>query len=164
MTMNGLRITAIVIGALLIAFGLIAQAGRYMDGPLGPLPGGALERGQAVPAGSIPWDEFAHVETIELQLLEPARSRTTWIVEYAGAAYVPCGAPGFWLWKQWPHEAIRDGRALMRTGDRRMAVQLVKIDDGQIFSAVRERVASKYGSGGDLDPEMLWIFRLDPRS
>jgi hypothetical protein len=30
------------------------------------------------------------------------RSRITWIVVHEGQPYIPCGTPGFSLWKQWP--------------------------------------------------------------
>ena len=48
------------------------------------------------------------IDTVEFQLLEPDRSRTTWILVHDGKIYIPCGylnsAVGR-IWKKWPIEA-----------------------------------------------------------
>ena len=66
---------------------------------------------------------------VEFQLLEPARSRITWILDHEGRAYIPSGYMTTWwgrIWKQWPHEAERDPRILLRIGDSLYERRLVR--------------------------------------
>ena len=64
------------LGAAIAAFVLISVLARFTDGPLGPFPGGALRDGPLVEDGVASWDFVAHVPEVELQLLEPERSRS----------------------------------------------------------------------------------------
>ncbi len=158
----------IVIGGLagLALIGLVAGLARFGDGPIGPLPGGALRRGDLVSASGVDWSFAENLYSVELQLLSPPRSRTTWLVVHGGELYVPCGfleIPGF---KQWPHEAESDGRAVVRIEGRRYPMRAVRVKDPRLYARVAERVARKYGLGEGQapDPERLWIFRLEPRA
>ena len=69
-----------------IAFGVLVcgsiVGARFADGPLAILPGGPLVAGEFVTGPEPDWTFAGAIETIELQLLEPARSRTTWILEH----------------------------------------------------------------------------------
>src|SRR5512147_2109644 len=67
----------VVFVVVLIALGFVAAS--FHDGPLGPIPGGALVRGELVTAPVTDWS-FADVPEIELQLATQSRSRTTWII------------------------------------------------------------------------------------
>lgn len=163
--MRVLRWIGIGLAAAIVALVAVAVVARICDGPIGPFPGGPLLAGALVEEPVSDWSFAADVPTVEMQLLVPPRSRTTWIVVYEGKAYIPCGAPNFRLWKQWPHEALRDGRALVRIGGRRYPVTLVRVTDEATFAAVDRRVAAKYGVGGAgaASQQDLWVFRLNSR-
>jgi hypothetical protein len=104
------------------------------------------------------------VPQIEFQLLEPPRSRTTWVVVHEGHAYVPCGVPSFRLFKQWPHEAMRDGRAVVRVEGQRHRRMATRVTDPALAGTLGELVSGKYGAPSSDDPEAVWFFRLDPRA
>ena len=94
------------------AFLTTAAKQRFADGPSLVFSGGPLEAG-ALHAGAEPdWSVVSAVPTIELQLLDPPRSRRIWTAEYEGKLYVWSGymstAVGR-LWKHWPIQAERDG-------------------------------------------------------
>jgi hypothetical protein len=91
------------------------------------------------------WSFAADEEEIELQLLDPDRSRTVWVVLHGGDLYVPCAflwVPGF---KQWHEQAVRDGRAVVRIQGRLYPVQLVRVKAPIIYDRVAQRLARKYG-------------------
>jgi hypothetical protein len=114
----------------------------------------------------VDWSFADPIEEVELQLLVPPRSRTTWVVVHGGQPYVPCGFAQVPFLKQWNRDALKDGRALLRIGGRRYPLKAVRITDRTIYSRVTQRLARKYGTGAGAtpDPKDLWIFRLDPRA
>ena len=151
------------VGPIVVAVALIAFLARFADGPLGPFPGGPLADG---PLEDGPVRDWAFVESaaeIELQLLDPPRSRTTWILLDDGTAYIPCGYPDVRLWKQWPHEARADGRAMIRVEGRRYRVDLTRVEDPTLTRTLAENLRSKYAAAREYSGE-LWFFRLDPGS
>ena len=156
------RLGGLLAAALLVLF----VYGRFSDGPMGFFSGGPLVRGEKITTAVPDWSFATDVQNIEFQLLEPPRSRTVWVVVEDGKAYIPCGIPNFRLWKQWPHEALEDGRALLRIDGKLYPRQLVKVEDMSLIASLGEKVGQKYGlpSGGDEpDPDAVWFFRLDPR-
>ncbi|NIM61603.1 MAG: hypothetical protein GTO30_08095, partial [Acidobacteria bacterium] len=68
------------------------------------------------------------------------------------------------LWKQWPHEAVEDGRSVLRVDGRRYETRLVRVEDPSLRERVGALVAEKYAAGGDGLGDDVWIFRLDPRA
>ena len=141
---------------------VIAVIARFSDGPLGVWAGGPLESGEWVAERDLSF--VAAISTIEFQLLEPPRSRTVWVVVHEGDAYIPCGLPNFRLWKQWPHEAMEDGRAILRIEGKRYERQAVRVTDRATIDAVADEVARKYGVGGaGAADDSFWVFRLDAR-
>jgi hypothetical protein len=120
---------------------------------------------------------------VEFQLLDPARSRTTWIVEHEGRIYIPCGYMDTTLgrlWKRWPIEAEQDGRAVLRVDGMLYERQLVRIREGEQLPFLLSELGRKYGRTGtpvsseELDQALaaglkriadqsLWIFELAPR-
>jgi hypothetical protein len=155
------------------ALGLLAIAAavwgfaRMHDGPLGMLAGGPLTSGEWVSVPPEPDWRFAHdVQTVEFQLMSPARSRTTWILEVDGRLYIPCGymnsALGR-LWKQWPIEAEQDGRAVLRVDGKRYSRQLVRVREGQIVEQITQELARKYripATPEAVTSGSLWLFEL----
>lgn len=154
--------------ALLALIGLlvvVAVFARFADGPIAILPGGPFRSGELVDDSNVDWSFAQAVEEVELQLVEPPRSRTVWIVVHEGAPYVPCGFLDVPLWKQWPYEALEDGRVVLRIEGRRYERQATKVTDSDEYLAVRQLVGEKYGLGAGqrVDPDEVWVFRLDPR-
>jgi hypothetical protein len=152
-------VSLLFVSALLA--GAAAVVARTMDGPLGPFPGGPFLSGTPVGSPLTNWTFATNIQNIELQLLEPPRSRTTWILVLNGQAFIPCGLPDFRLWNQWPHEAVSDGRALVRIAGKLHRTDLTRVDDPEIHASVAREVERKYGVG-NTSTDTLWVFRLDP--
>jgi len=159
--MKLVRWFSIGVGAIAASLVLVAIFARFADGPLGPFPGGALRDGPLVTGAVRDWSFVDGVAEVELQLLEPPRSRTTWILHHDGSAYIPCGFPNLRLWKKWPHQARRDGRAVVRIGGQRYRVDLQKIEAPALERALKEDLKRKYEVASE-HPEVVWFFRLDP--
>ncbi len=165
--MRLLRWLALFLIALLAMVVVVIVAARSADGPLGLLAGGPLVTGELV-SGESDWAFARDVPTIEFQLVEPPRSRTTWILEHDGKVYIPCGYMDSWLgrqWKRWPIEAERDGRAIIRIGGNRYERRLVRIKQGPVVAALTGELNRKYGV--PVTPELvandsLWLFELAP--
>ena len=152
----GLGLLVLVVG--IVCFGV---AVRFSNEPVGPFPGGPLVAGQLVEEPVRDWTFVDAVREIDLQLLDPPRSRTTWILLHEGNAYIPCGIPNFWLWKQWPHEAVADGRGLIRVEGTRYRVQLRRVDDAALERQLRDTLGNKYMGRGEVSGP-VWFFVLDP--
>ncbi|MBW1883986.1 MAG: hypothetical protein JRJ58_10690, partial [Deltaproteobacteria bacterium] len=128
-----LRILGGLLILLLLGVGGLLIGARFSDGPIEIIAGGPFTSGELVTGPEPDWSFVHDMQEVEFQLLEPARSRTTWIVEHEGKAYIPSGyMPTWWgrLWKKWPIEAEKDGRTLLRVGDKLYERQLVRIREG----------------------------------
>jgi hypothetical protein len=157
---------------LVIGLGGLVLAARFSDGPIAILPGGPFTSGERVRGPEPDWSFVHDVDEVEFQLLEPARSRTTWIVDYEGKAYIPSGYMTTWwgkLWKKWPYEAEKDGRILLRIGDQIYERQLVRIESGPLLAPLTAELSRKYTGGREIPVEAvtsgsLWLFELAPRN
>jgi len=160
-----LQWVASLLSIALATLAFVAIFARFMDGPVAAFPGGPLVVGRLVAERDVDWSFAESLDTIELQLVEPPRSRTVWFVLHEGALYVPCGVPNFTLWKQWPHQAREDGRAVLRVDGRRYERQAVQVTDPKEWTPVLQLVTQKYGVGdpADAGADDVWIFRMDPR-
>ena len=133
------------------------------DGPLGPIPGGPLVKGELVAQLPSDWSFAKDVPEIEMQLAYENTSRTTWIFEKDGAAYIPCSLkfpPG----KRWYKAADTDGAAILRIDGKRYGVTLVRVTDQPTIDAVGKAALAKYpeaerGRGG-----RVWFFKVTPRA
>jgi len=166
--MRFIRWLGIVAATLIVAIGLVTIVARYSDGPLGMIAGGPLIAGELVNGPEPDW-RFAHdVDTVEFQLLSPARSRTTWILEHDGKIYIPCGYMDSTvgrLWKHWPIEAERNGGAVLRIAGKLYPRQLVRIQDGPLVGPLTQELARKYSvpaSAAAVESGNLWLFELAP--
>ena len=157
---------------------------RFGDGPYGIVPGGEFASGQHYSGAEPDWVFVKDRQEVEFQLMDPERSRTTWIVEHEGRIYIPCGyMTSTWgrLWKQWPIEAEQDGRAVLRVDGVLYDRQLVRIKEGEQLPVLLSELGRKYlfgdaqlsaeqqaeGLAGGLEQiadGTLWIFELTPRS
>lgn len=179
---------SIGIGTLL-ALAAVGYAGSkklaHHDGPIGPLPGGPLERGKLVDAATYDWSALRNGQLVEHQTLVPLRSRTTGIMVHEGQPYMPCDLgfiwrrapwPGravmgtVWLVKQWHRQVEADGRLFVRIGDERIAVQAVRETDPERLSVLMDQIETAAADfvGQKLSPrpsppDPIWFFRLDPR-
>ena len=155
-----LRIASIVIAAVALLF----IGARFHDGPLGPIPGGPIAKGELVSQPVGDWSFAKDTGEIELQLASQRRSRTVWFLVLDGKAYVPCSLstpPG----KTWHKEAVVDGRATLRIDGKRYPVTLTKLDDAaaqQMSEQARAELTRKYkrlppGEGG------AWLFAVTSR-
>jgi hypothetical protein len=153
----------IVVG-LVVLVALVFVSARLHDGPLGPIPGGALASGEIVGAPVTDWSFAKDVAEIELQLESQDRSRTVWILVNDGQAYVPCSL-GFPPGKSWYQEAVKDGRATLRIDGKRYPVNLSKLDDAAqttLTPVFEAEVARKYGNPPATDAG-VWFFQISSR-
>jgi hypothetical protein len=142
--------------ALVVGVAALVLVARFLDGPIGPIPGGPLHGGTLVVEPVTDWSFAADVEEIELQLDAQSVSRTTWILVHEGRAYIPAAVefpPG----KTWHRAALEDGRATLRIQGRRYPVTLTKVEDEALADAVRGVAEAKYPSrpGGQ-----IWLFAV----
>lgn len=159
--------------AVLVVLVVVVLIGaRFADGPVAIIAGGPFTSGERITGPEPDWSFVSDVREVEFQLLEPPRSRTTWVLEHDGRIYIPCGymtsALGR-LWKQWPIEALEDGRAVLRIGDKIYDRQLVRVEEGPLLGPLTEKLSRKYVGGAPIGPEAvtsgnLWLFELAPRT
>ncbi|MBV1905503.1 MAG: hypothetical protein KUG75_05445 [Pseudomonadales bacterium] len=166
-------ISNILIGLILlmtVAGTGVFTVAYFHDGPIAIIAGGAFKSGELY-TGPIPdWTFVEDINTVEFQLIDPERSRTTWIVEHEGRVFIPSGYMNTVmgkLWKHWPMEAEKDGRMILRVGGRLYPLQMERLRSGDILVPVLAELSSKY-NGQDISLDeiasgSLWIFELKPR-
>ena len=162
----------LVIGVLVLipAFALTALAvsSRLSDGPSVIFAGGPLIAGEMVTGPEPDWSFVRDVRVFEMQLLNPSRSRTLWIVEHEGKLYLNSNYMGGLrerLWKRWPAQAERDGRAIMRINGKRYERTLVRIKTGPVVEGITAEFTRKYGvemTPAEVEAEELWLFEMAP--
>jgi len=149
---------------------------RFSDGPLGgPLEivaGGAFDSGELHTGPEPDWSFLRDYPTVQFQLLDPARSRTTWIMEHDGRIFIVSGYMNTWygkIWKQWPKQAERDGRMILRVDGKLYPRQMVRIQSGADVAPVLQELGRKYAGGSRIPSSEvasgnIWMFELRPRS
>ena len=166
------RVAGGLLAVLILAFAALLVGARFADGPLAIVAGGAFRSGELVTGPEPDWSFVREVGEVEFQLLEPPRSRTTWILDHEGRAYIPSGYMTTWwgrIWKQWPIEAQKDPRILLRIGDRLYERELVRVREGAMIEPLLAQLGDKYLGGSEVPLEAvssdyLWIFELAPRA
>jgi len=175
------------LGALAVA-GLTVLVLRFGDGPTAIVAGGAFTSGERYAGEEPEWSLLRDRQEVEFQLLDPARSRTTWILEHEGRVYIPSGyMNSTWgrMWNHWPVEAERDGRALLRVDGVIYERQLLRVRDSAaqpyLLPQLAREFIRKYLGGAappapgsaafdgmvdavlrQVEDESLWIFELAP--
>ncbi len=163
----------IVVGCLLLipvtAVLTAAAKQRFADGSNRVFSGGPLVSGELHAGPEPDWSFTDDVQTIDLQLLDPPRSRTIWIQAHDGKIYVFSGfmstAVGR-LWKRWPVQAERDGRAVLRIDGRRYERQLVRVESGAALEGITSAIRDKYTydvSRATVEAGDTWVFEAAPR-
>ena len=163
----------VAVGVLLlvpvVAIGTLLVASGYADGASPLFGGGELASGELVRGAEPDWSVAHDLPTIELQLLDPPRSRVIWIVEHQGKPYVISGYMGSTigrLWKRWPAQAERDGRAIVRIAGKRYERTLKRIKIGPVVEGVAAELRRKYQyavTAADIEAGTTWLFELAPR-
>ena len=86
------RRVLVVIGVLVLipvfALGALAVSARNSDGGSRVFSGGPLVAGELVRGAEPDWSFVREIRNIQLQLLDPPRSRILWIVEDQGKIYL----------------------------------------------------------------------------
>ncbi len=167
-----LRIALGLLGSLVLLIVVALIGARFADGPIALIPGGPFTSGELVTGPEPDWSFARDIQEVEFQLVDPPRSRTTWILEHEGRIYIPCGyMTTTWgkVWKQWPIEALEDGRAILRIGDKLYERELVRIEEEPLLAPLTAELSRKYLGGADIGPETqpsgsLWLFELAPQS
>jgi len=151
--------------AALVAVGaLVPCVARRLDGPLGPLPGGAFRSGQRVSDPAPDWSFVRDLREIEIET-DPARPRSvrTWFVVEDGALVVSADFlnPG----KRWPFDVLNDPRVRVRLAGRIFERRAVRVDDPGAIARLRLAFARKYALAEDglAARTRAWFFRMDPR-
>ncbi len=182
-----MRTTLLTLLFVLLAAVLIGvMALRNADGPKSFIAGGEFTSGEWVVHAVDDWS-FAHGKNVELQLMNPASSRTTGIMLHKGELYIPCDLGFMWnrftgqtrwllnliYWfKDWHHAALADRRVVLRIDGKRYARQAVLVKDPQLIEELKialEQMASEFFTDVDFSerptkgPNDIWFFRLDPR-
>ena len=166
-----LRVVGSLLVLLVVLIGALLIGARFADGPIAIIAGGPFKSGELVNGPEPDWSFVHDVLEVQFQLLEPARSRTTWILDHEGKAYIPCGYMTTWwgkLWKRWPHEIEKDPRIILRIGDKLYERRLVRVQDGAVVAPLLDELSRKYAGGREIPPEMvtsgyLWLYELAPR-
>ena len=176
---------AILLVVIIAGVAVLLIGARFSDGPIAIVAGGPFTSGTPHVGEEPDWSSLKDRQEVEFQLLSPARSRTTWILEHNGRIYIPCGYMNTaWgkMWKQWPIEAEDDGRAILRVDDQLYDRQLVRVQDGPELPYLIKEISRKYLAQMSLAPEgtteqdlidsglaqvaegSLWIFEMAPRT
>jgi hypothetical protein len=166
------RSTAVLVACAAGVAAAVAIGARWSDGPIGPIAGGPFRSGQLVSGSAIDWRVLADTRTVELQLVDPPRSRTTHVVVLDGQAYIPSGivkaGPFVFVrqafWKRWPHQALEDPRVLLRSQGRLYRARAVRVTDPRLHRELSALASAKYHFDLEAppDPERVWFFRLEP--
>jgi len=153
--------------AVVVGLSLTSLLARSSDGPIGAFAGGPLVAGERLEGGLSNWSAYEGVSELDMQLLEPPRSRRVWLLVDEGNLYIPSGwVRSMPFWKHWPHQAQADGRALLRIEGRIYPVELVKVENDDLRWNLARKLSAKYNlpvPDSAPDPEELWIFRADAR-
>ncbi len=166
-----------LVGLIVLVVFLVFVVARFSDGPIGPWPiemvtAGPFKTGELQVGGDEPdWSFLKDYPIVQFQLLDPPRSRTTFIMETEGKIFIPSGYMNSTMgkiWKHWPMEAEKDGRALLRVDGKLYERKMVRIEEGEILNGVLGELSRKYAGGfpvsqENIDSGDLWIFELEPR-
>lgn len=164
-----LKFIGLTIGVAALAIAVTLFAARFADGPWEIIAGGPFTSGETV-TEEPDWSFVKDTVTVEFQLLEPAVSRTTWIMEHNGRVFIPCGYMNTtWgrIWKQWPIHVESDNRAILRIDGKMYDRKLVRINDDPDLVAVLAEISRKYAGQpiplDEVSSGSLWIFEMLPR-
>ena len=150
---------AALAAVVLLWVGLDTFGGRPLDGPLGPIPGGAFVG--PVSAETAPkWDGLPEVIELEIRPSEPW-SLSVWNVVIDGQLYVPSAMGAR---RRWTAVALDDPRVRIRAGDQIYEQRIVRVTDPAQRQRIGQAVAERYElAPPDPNDDTTWFFRIEPR-
>lgn len=154
------------IGWLLLALAgaaaITALLARVSDGPIGPFPGGPLVAGELTLGPEPDWTFAAEIPDIEIEVgVANPHSRTVWLIVDQGELFVPAGLASR---KNWPSEAVADGRVVVRMAGKRYQRQATRVTEPARLEPLRDALSRKYGMRPSADgSDDTWFFQLGPR-
>ena len=154
----GIALITLVLGVFLLdSFG-----GYFMDGPLGPIPGGRMSGPVVDSDQPLDWSGVEEDIAIEVRPEKPW-SLTVWRAVLDGNLYIPSGNGAE---RRWTQVTLADPRVRIRSQGRIQEGCLVRIEDQATRGRVRAELAKIYPlpSGGGEDDGSVWLFRVDPRA
>jgi hypothetical protein len=150
------------VAALIAVVLLLDTFGGYVfDGPLGPIPGGALS-GPVSAEENPDWSQVEKVIELEIRPAKPW-SLSIWAVVVDGELYSPSASGAR---RRWPPVALADPRVRIRTNGQIYERTIERVTDPNLRRRVAEAVAMRYG----YDPaeaardDTTWYFHYAPRS
>ena len=166
-----LKILGSIVGLVVVVVAVTLIGARFADGPLEIIAGGPFTSGELI-TEEPDWSLIKEINTVEFQILEPATSRTTWIAEHNNRIYIPSGYMNTnygKIWKQWPLQAEKDGRAILRVNGKLYERQLVRIKQHPDMDIILSELSRKYLGGqqiplSEIESNNMWLFELTPRS
>ncbi len=166
--MSRKRIVAVLVSLPLVVFAVMLLVSGSRDVPGAWLGGGPFTSGELHTGPEPDWSFLADRETIEMQLVDPPRSRVLWVAVHEGKPYVVSGFMGSVLgslWKHWPEQAERDPRAFLRIDGVQYERRLIRVTSGRaVMEGVSAELNRKYGFGGPdaIEAGDVWLFELAP--
>lgn len=154
---RALRWLGIALAAAVAALVPAVLGVRFLDGPIGPLKGGAFRSGEpaAVPTD---WGFAAGANQLELEV--GGRSLTAWLAVVDGALYVPCGLCAS---KKWAQEVLRDPNVRVRLDGKIYELRASRVEDPATLARVVPILVEKYASRPENYLDRTWVFALAAR-
>ncbi|MDG1204285.1 MAG: hypothetical protein P8N51_02820 [Pseudomonadales bacterium] len=156
----------VILVTCLSFFGFLFYMSMH-DGPIEIFSGGPFKSGTSMVDVSPDWSSLKDEQTIQVQSIDPKRSRTTWFAVIGARAFVPSGYMNTKIgkiWKKWPKQAERDPRSKIRIDGRIYTTTLSRVAaDDPIIPAIVEELNRKYPSNAsieDIEANGTWIFEI----
>lgn len=150
------RRLAVASGVVIAAVAALLVAAPFADGPIGPMPGGALSG--ELTTGRPPWEAVGDLVTIEIRPERPW-SLNAYAIPHDGELYVPSF---FAARRRWVAVAMADPRARVRIDGRLDPRRIERVDDPALRAALASALAARHGfdPGGVVAQGTTWFFRL----
>ena len=157
-----LHLVLVIVVAIVVVVGLLDTLGGYfLDGPLGPIPGGAFE-GAGDPNPNPDWSNLPGV--IELEICpEKPWSLSVWNAVIDGELYVP-SARG--EQRRWTKVALADPNVRVRANGKIYERRIELVTDEAQRRRIGEAIVERYGldKGDDSALATTWFFHVAPRT
>jgi hypothetical protein len=159
--MRILKWLAVAVGSVLLTLLLLDTFGGYLfDGPLGPIPGGAMS-GPVSTTDDPDWSTIGKELELEIRPSRPW-SLSIWGVVVDGELYSPLA---FGEKRRWPKVVLEDPRVRLRLNGQIYERRLERVTDPDLKKRVGEAVATKYGFDAKqaAEDDTTWFFHYAPR-
>ena len=157
-----------IIAAIFVAVGILFYVARSHDGPMEIISGGPFLSGELATDVN-DWSFLDELMTIELQTMNPMKSRTMWIVVVDNRLFVISSYMKSRIgriWKKWPHVVDENPEAVVRANGRLYELHLTRVSKDAIIPTVLERFNAKYRrkyTQDEVESGNSWLFELTPR-